>query len=312
MGQITGNRVDNRPVPELGLMQTNTKVGVEIEIATSSNRSAFNGNYWTTVSEGSIQGFEIVLLQPQGGSNLVAALEQAERSVAQLAGNNKFPEMTSVHAHIDIRDMTPTQLINFLTLSIMLENVLYNYVEPHRSKNHFCLPMSDATECLQKLRSFVSYHRQDNLSRDRVRSLFHPDALKYAGINLSSIPRYGSLEFRMHHGTANSTDLIRWINILLKIKEYAMGDGRSPTNILETKIELGISTIFEQVLGHYSEILRYEGIEDDILDGIRNAQDFVSVYSVPIGRNVNGDIPNRSLPLFSNYREWYRENHNDG
>ncbi len=309
---LIGNLLGMEPVPpvsNLGLMQTGTHIGVEIEINTPDSRDAFNSRYWNTVPEGSVQGFEAVLAQPLGGSELVTALDEAEREIEGLRGDDKFPELTSVHIHTDIRDMTVTQLINFLTLSIMFENVLYNYVEPHRSKNHFCLPMSDATECLHKLKSFVTHHRADTLTRDRIHSLFQAGDVKYAGINLSSIPRYGSLEFRMHHGTANSTDLIRWINILLKIKEYAMGEGRSPTNILETKISIGISTIFEEVLGDYSGILRYEGIEEDILDGIRNAQDFVSVYYVPVGRVLLNDIPDSDLDLHSNYITWL-ENRN--
>ncbi len=303
VGNLLGMSQPNR-VTNLGIMQTGTHVGVEIEISTSSSSSQFSSSYWNTVPEGSVPGFEAVLDRPMAGSELVIALEEAEQQISRLSGSNKFPEMTSVHVHVDIRDMTVTQLINFLTLSIMFENVLFNYVEHHRSKNHFCLPMTDATDCLNRLKRFVEQARTDSLSRDRIRSLFTSDEVKYAGINLSSIPRYGSLEFRMHHGTADSTALIRWINILLKIKEYAMGGDRSPTNILETKIEVGISSIFEQVLGGYSEILGYEGIEDDILDGIRNAQDFVSIYQLPLGRNPTQDIPDSDSSLFNQYNQW--------
>ncbi len=282
---------------ELGLMVSGTKVGVEIEIQTnSSSHPVDRSEYWRPVSEGSVQGFEIVLREPQGGTDLVSALEEAESLVDRMGGNEKFPEMTSVHVHVDVRDMTEIQLFNFLTLAIMFEPVLYNYVEPHRNKNHFCLPMSDADDVLGRLYRLVSRYRQHgNINRDQLRSLFSPDEVKYAGINLSSIPHYGSLEFRMHHGTASSTALIRWINVLLKMHQYAMEPNRSPNNILDTKIEVGIETIFQQVLGQYSGVLSYEGVDDDILDGIRNAQDFVALFAQPAGRNVLQDIPNQTL-----------------
>lgn len=280
-----------------GLMVSGTKLGYEIEIQTGDSSSSIErSRYWRAVSEGSVQGFEAVLREPQGGVDLVSALEEAETIIGELRGSDKFPEMTSVHVHVDVRDMTIIQLFNFITLAIMFEPVLYNYVEPHRNKNHFCLPMSDADNILRSLTRVVARYRRDGrLSRDYLRSQWNQDEVKYAGINLSSICRYGSLEFRMHHGTADSTSLIRWGNILLKIREYAMGSDRSPNNILDTKKEVGIDNIFTQVLGQYSGVLGYEGVDLDILEGIRNAQDFVALFSQPVGRNIFQDIPNQSM-----------------
>lgn len=303
----------NRPsAPEgdQGLMVSNSKVGVEIEIQTNSGAESFRDTAWSAVPEGSIRGFEIVLSRPLSGALLVEALDDAEEKINTLRGDNKFSEMTSTHVHIDIRDMEVDQLLNFLTLSIMFENVLYSYVAEHRSKNHFCLRTNDCTDVLERLDKLVKAKVAGNLTHRTFSELFSVESVKYAGINLSSIARYGSLEFRMHHGTGTANEIIRWVNILLSLKEYAMGEGRTPTNILDTKKELGISSIFSSALGSYSGILSYEEVEEDILNGIRNAQDFVSVLLVPQGRSVMTDIPNNPehSVLHRQFSEW-RDNH---
>jgi hypothetical protein len=117
--------------------------------------------------------------------------------------------------------------------------------------------------------------------REEMTRQFSTNATKYSGINLSSIPNYGSLEFRMHEGTINTNAITRWINILLSIKSYAMDEGRTPSNILETKQDVGIDSIFTAVLSQYRGILTYDGVAEDILKGIRSAQDFVYTITTP-------------------------------
>lgn len=247
-------------------------VGVEVEVESSH---VVNLNYWRQVSEGSITGYELVLSKPEYGLSLYEAILELD-NVASAVGNNAFGSRTSVHVHIDIRDMTVNQLMNFLALAVMFEPVLYKYVAPHRSANHFCWSMLESQEPLKRLASLYKTARTENAERVRSKlASFTQGNCKYAGINLSSIARYGSLEFRMHEGTANSTAIIRWINILLSIKEYAMGEDRTPNNILETKMDVGIDSIFHSVLGNYTGVLSYDGVEADILVGIRNSQDFI-------------------------------------
>lgn len=289
IGNILGLTI-LRPVTNPGIMVTGDPVGVEVEIENNSSSRVDRLSNWNVVGEGSINGFEAVLSQPMGGLHLVQALQELEDALSERTQEQMFSEMTSTHIHINVTDLTADELFSFITLAIMFEPVLYNYVAPHRNKNHFCLPMSDADDVLVRLAQVVMAHRRGDLSRGHFSTRFSMNQCKYAGINLSSIARYGSLEFRMHQGTSRTTDIIRWVNILLTLKEHSRG--RSPVNILETKVEMGIMSQFVEILGNYSGILTYEGIEDDILDGIRNAQDFVALYNIPVGRGVLSDIPN--------------------
>lgn len=265
------------PTIESSVFVTDSLVGVEIEV---EGMSHVNLSSWNTVAEHSVRGFELVLRQPMRKFELSAALEELNDVTWS---SRAFSERTSVHVHIDIRDMTFDQLMNFITLSAMFEKVLYNYVDSSRTANHFCWAMSDCEQMVQSLRELntAALRRRESDIYNMLRHTFSLGSYKYAGINLASISRYGSLEFRMHHGTADTKELIRWINILLKIKEYAMGEERTPSNILSTKQNAGIDSIFLDVLGHYSGILDYDRAQHDILCGIRLAQDFVNVITNP-------------------------------
>lgn len=275
-----------------------TNVGVEIEIENAPSSSCSNLQSWNRVSEGSIQGFELVLNRPHAGDDLFCALNELH-GLTLSEGN--FTPRTSVHVHIDVRDLTVDQFMNFITLSMMFEPVLYKYVAPHRTHNHFCWQLGECQGIIDKLVSLASNNRRSTRNfSDYFRMAFSVGGTKYAGINLSAVPRYGSLEFRMHEGTAHVPSLIRWINILLSIKAYAKDPERTPINILEVKQDEGIGSIFETVLGGYQGVLSYDGVEDDILKGIRVAQDFV--HKLQPHPDPTGLLPSVDNSLWESFR----------
>lgn len=278
-------------------------LGVEVELegrfSNISNRQEIE-RHFDVVSEQSIDGYELVFNRPKGGVDVIEALSSLDSSFNARQAAKACSNRCSVHVHVDMLDMDRIQMMNFITLCVMFEKVLYNYVEPHRSKNHFCLPLTDAEVTLNKVCKLSAYIKRDNGNGNLssiLSSCFSVSSDKYCGINLTSIKRYGTLEFRMHHATTKMIDIVRWINILLTIKEYAMQGDRTPVNILDTKIDLGIDTIFREVLCGYSSILDYNGVELDILEGIRNAQDIVAPFRTidTIGNTIPNDVPYKDL-----------------
>ena len=252
-------------------------IGIEIEMEGVSESALTNIPAWRRVAEGSVAGYELVLREPSSGDQLYLAIQQLLNISNSTDLSSAFTERTSNHVHVDVTDMTYIQFVNFLTLSVMFEKVLYKYVAPHRSHNHFCWSFFDSQALVTKVKQVNEVARRGSSDRlyQALNESFSASSTKYSGINVSSVPRYGSLEFRMHEGTMDTNRIIRWINILMSIKEYAMDEGRTPSNILETKQDVGIDSIFTAVLGNYRGILTYQGVEDDILQGIRSAQDFV-------------------------------------
>ena len=279
---------------------SNSYIGIEIEME-GVPESALQGiPAWNRVSEGSVQGYELVLRNPECGDQLYLAIQQLTNVSSNTNLSNAFSERTSNHVHVDVTDMTYMQFINFLTLSVMFEKVLYKYVAPHRSSNHFCWSFFDCQAIISKIKLVNEAARSENPSqlRSALQEHFCPDYTKYSGINVSSVPRYGSLEFRMHEGTMEVNRIIRWINILLSIKEYAMDEGRTPSNILETKQDVGIDSIFTAVLGNYRGILSYPDVEVDILQGIRSAQDFVYQVTTTEAIDYQTELPSQDTGAF--------------
>lgn len=291
MSNITGRSLPTKDaLNPNSIFRSNSYVGIEIETESTSRSLGDGLESWQVVSEGSVDGYELVLKEPMCGDKLYLALHELLGLSRSLDPVRTFTERTSNHIHIDVSDMTYVQFINFLTLSVMFEQVLYKYVAPHRSNNHFCWSFLDCQSLVDRVKQ-VNNTARNGSPRDVMNAFEHhfsAGSTKYSGINLSSVSRYGSLEFRMHEGTMDVNAIIRWINILLTMKEYAMDAGRTPENILVTKQEVGIDSIFTAVLGDYRGILTYPGVERDILEGIRSAQDFV--YTVTTSEDIDYSV----------------------
>lgn len=285
--------------PDGSIFVSSSYFGVELEIEHNDSSAFRKSKNWTIVSEGSISGYEAVLSRPMQGKDLYLALMDADACFNSMGDlSEAFSERTSTHIHVNILDMTFTQLLNFICLGVLFEKVLFKYVAPHRSNNHFCWAVGDCPAIIDRLLAVIKVYNKNALNlgtkvSDALASNFEIHSAKYAGINLSSIDRYGSLEFRMHQGTSDITSIIRWINVLGTIKNYAMLPNLSPTNILETKESQGIGSIFKHVLGRYQGLLNYPNVEDDILYGARLAQDFVVAIDPTRSINYNTEIPTR-------------------
>src|SRR3546814_21174594 len=94
--------------------------------------------------------------------------------------------------------LTMTQLYSFMTVYLILENVLVGWCGHSRCGNLFCLRASDAEWLLTSIRAAAE-------GRTFKHSL-HSDNLRYASMNVKALGDYGSLEFRTMHGNRDMTD----------------------------------------------------------------------------------------------------------
>jgi len=263
------------------LVDNNLFVGIEIEIEDST---AFDFNpWWHTVNEDSIEGYEIVLRNPLQGSQLVEALQMLDPFEFS---QNAFNPRTSVHVHLNIQDMTVPQLCNFIILYLVFESVLYEYIEEHRRFNHFCLPLSQNYSTIDRLQG-IFRNTNPEAFMSSFRSAFPQQTSKYAGLNLAAVRQYGSLEFRMHQGTSSSSDIIKWVNILSRLKAYAMNDDQLPETLINTKCTQGELTFFYNVFQDEAKHLLCEDLQEKIIKGSRLATEVVEVADVYHGETAN-------------------------
>ena len=124
--------------------------------------------------------------------------------------------------HINVGDLTYTQLFNFALLYLSMEDLISRRFGDTRQGNLFCLRMSDA-EWLGKL--LYDVVKTEDLK------LLNTDNIRYASINFNALFRYGSLEFRGWRGDGDFEAAGEWAKFLMSLKCKAR-DIISPVSLL--------------------------------------------------------------------------------
>jgi hypothetical protein len=218
---------DKKFLTDYRMADDNTFVGIEVEVErvlrTTSVLKLPNGSHlWGAKEDGSLrnEGREFVSLPIKG-----KAIPFALTTLHGILHNEKncvgheFSERTSVHVHVDARELSVEQLANVVLTYIMVEPLLYKFCGKSRHQSIFCVPLnfSDQGERIGRLMN-VNNNSVDTHNNEVVNSISR--WLKYTGFNLRPLVEYGTMEFRHMPGTMDVDLLINWINILLKIKNY--------------------------------------------------------------------------------------------
>lgn len=204
------------------LLCSDSMVGIEHELegARDSNfREEFTD--WDAIRDGSLRngGIEYVLKRPLSGQELITAIRTIDTYVGareHIVSN----ERTSTHVHVDVRDMTAQQLLMFFVVYTTYEQVLFSLCDDSRTENNFCVPVRKNGGVIKRMRSLA----KEPTSGHHIQQLGN-STYRYAAMNMASLPRFGSLEFRMRETLTDTSQLIDWINVLLSIKEFAVEHG---------------------------------------------------------------------------------------
>lgn len=254
-------------------------IGVEIELEDIRQdlhlrkyRDHGAWNFWKVEEDGSLRGEyarEFVLAAPLAGESLVTALLLLEDVLS--TGAKQLPncsERTSVHVHLNVSDLTTKEIRYLLGLYYAVEPLLFKYVGNNRDKNIYCLPGDIVTEDLLQFNSLgeenIKYLLNNYQKYDR----------KYSALNLSSLKKYGSLEFRHKGGDWRAYSNLTWINLILCMKRYILeGNGTYNPDELPAKLSvMGEDKFIDDVFGSFADGLKYPGFEKDVREGIRTSQ----------------------------------------
>jgi hypothetical protein len=208
------------PQPSNLLVIPTCHVGVEIEVEGEGAIQSSSSNFWDIKNDGSLRnhGHELVLTQPTMGQSLINALNELPDLINSERAD--FSNRTSVHVHIDIRDMTVEHLFNMLFFYVYCEKAIFNYVGHDREYNNYCIPWWKTEELKYSLYTIYSSMKEDN--PNQIRRTIQEHMNKYSALNLKVITHFGSIEFRHHYGTHDSDRILEWINILLSLKQQAV------------------------------------------------------------------------------------------
>lgn len=214
----------------INLVDMNTHIGIEVEVERifregrigefADDKNGIMHTIWNNVSDGSLRnhGREFVSM-PVKGREIGYALQLLNKTLhndKQCIGH-EFTDRTSVHVHMNVRDLTINQLSNLVMLYALVEPLLFSIESTNRDKSIFCVPWNES-DVISQL-----YNLMDTTTPDGARLVSLGNWYKYTGLNLKPVTAYGTVEFRHMKGTCDVGILTKWINIILSLKKYAVG-----------------------------------------------------------------------------------------
>ena len=182
-------------------------IEVEVENVPHPEIQAQHTSYWNITSDGSLRnnGVEFV--------SVPLSLYQVENALRQLSSSlpkdADFSPRTSVHVHMNVRDLDVGQINNLIILYTLVEDLLFDYAGAERKKGVFCIPILD-TDYVKNYTTFIQ----------------HPDTVvqywnKYTALNIAPMAEKGTVEFRHMRGTSDVEYILNWVNLLACLKTYA-------------------------------------------------------------------------------------------
>lgn len=193
------------------------RVGIEIE-AENAYHSLMDWPIpytWGCKEDGSLRegGLEFITpaIDPQDIRFAIASLFA---TLKWRGTHPNFSARTSVHIHMECLSMSVEQFKSFLLLYMVFEPSLFQMASPSRREtNIFCTPLTRAN--FYGLYNFFAARSGPAHASGlkEIAGSIH----KYAALNFQHIFDFGTLEFRHIRGTGDTTFLIEWFELLLRL-----------------------------------------------------------------------------------------------
>lgn len=260
------------PPQNKGAMVSDSYVGIEIEVE-SLRDYAGDFIYWEDKEDGSLRdnGREYVT-HPIPAGRVPEALYELEGFLDEVNPKHSFSTRTSVHVHLNVRDLSFKQLHALSIVYMLFEKAFYKFAGRDRSKNIFCVPHADSIDYYTVARAMLMASKEDDMSIDdliTLRRMFE-GCRRYVGFNVKSIPQYGTVEFRHLPGTINVARITTWINFILSLKKYVMEN--SYEQVLDSVLTINTTSQYEQLLscvfGEHKDAIMYPDYAKDMYESI--------------------------------------------
>jgi hypothetical protein len=236
------------------------EVSLEIEVQ-GTNLPDLVPYHWRVEEEGSLKssypivGREYVLIEPCMFNELGPHVDYLNGYIKEEGGTVIPSYMAGTHVHVNVQDLTPKQLITYICAFLILEELLVDWCGPSRVGNHFCLRSSDAEGLIT-----VADEKNKGLS------------VRYSTVNVASVLKYGSLEFRSLDSTMDKKRLLTWAGVLLRIKKMSM-QYDSPAALVISLSSGGYENFALEMLGVYYDDFIKGDWKRKMRAGVLNAQD---------------------------------------
>lgn len=166
---------------------------------------------WAAHNDGSLRGecMEYVLNHPLNFEEAKEALRLLFTAFRNEGTQLHESNRTSFHVHVNMRTFNIVKTANLITLYGIFENLLTNWCGEYRVGNLFAQRMCDSSWIVSSCAEALRTNSFAGLGND----------WRYAAMNLASINKFGSIEFRAMRGITNADDGITWLTMLHKLVE---------------------------------------------------------------------------------------------
>lgn len=201
-------------------------IGIEIEVEAKNVLPIVKEDNWRTDRDGSLRGnsAEYVTANPIPVERVGKTLDNLFKIIKDAEPIPSF--RTSVHIHKNMLKYSPIQVWNAVVVYWILEDLLFNYCGSFRASNTHCLPLSKAEGVLHACLYDVSTHYP-------FKTFKWNDDIRYSGVNLSALRKFGTLEFRGMRGTTDPEVIKTWIEEVSKMVDTACVLFDSPADVLD-------------------------------------------------------------------------------
>lgn len=118
-----------------------------------------------------------------------------------------FSERTSIHVHVNVRDLGLKQVRQFVLLYALLEPLFFEFVGEKRKSSIYCVPLNYTF--------LPSYYKLSIVALlDRWKNN------KYTAFNILPINTFGTIEFRHLYGTDNREVFKTWLTSIKDLYEF--------------------------------------------------------------------------------------------
>lgn len=195
------------PPRRFQMIQERALLGIEVEVE-NIHDSVDIPYYWTYKEDGSLRncGAEFTSI-PLRSYQVEYAMDFLHKA---LYANNDpdFSNRTSVHVHLNVRDMTWDQIKVLVLLYSIFERHFFRIAGTKRESSIFCVPL------------YKTKQLDNILQLEKHVQRWH----KYTAVNCGTIygtdnvPRFGTIEFRHLYGTSDTKTVVDWVNSILCLR----------------------------------------------------------------------------------------------
>ena len=276
-----GDPISYQPHP---LVYGRSLVGVEVELEGlySMDSEVYDDLMnWNTIEDGSLRdsGYEFVLRKPKKGQRLIEALEELEKFIqghSEESGDvPKTSRRTSMHVHIDCRNLTGEQVVNFYMLFTILERTFFRVYGgddggSSRINSNYTSPSFRSNKASTLSRMMTE---SQGAFSEAVRH-----SSKYSALSLRTLSGIGTVEARLHRAVWKKDEMLLWINTLLLLKEYVVNNELDHESVTSTISMEGIDNFLMRLFGGHADVV--DGLishetPQEIMDGMRYVQDMI-------------------------------------